>query len=235
RQRRVQLPAPKNMPIDTFVVLMMENRSFDHYLGWMPNADGRQAGISYLDAEGVRQPTYRLTPEYQGCAHPDPGHGWDSGRVQFNKGKLDGWLKEGSDTDEFAIGYYPKGDVGFIQPAVAEATTFDRFFCSILASTYPNREYMWAAQSYGDQGFPYETTLFAALEGVGATVRYYFNDLPAGALWGQEGANRSSRVEEYYMACENGTLPNVSYVDPAFKDGGGGDGISADEHPHGDV
>ena len=39
------LPAPRNMPIDTFVVLMMENRSFDHYLGWMPNADGRQAGL----------------------------------------------------------------------------------------------------------------------------------------------------------------------------------------------
>ncbi len=95
RQRRVRLPSPKNMPIDTWVVLMMENRSFDHYLGWMPNADGRQAGVNYLDAEGKPQSTHRLTPEYQGCGHPDPGHGWESGRVQFNNGKVDGWLKEG--------------------------------------------------------------------------------------------------------------------------------------------
>ena len=40
QRRRAMLPAPRNLPIDTFVVLMMENRSFDHYLGWMPNADG---------------------------------------------------------------------------------------------------------------------------------------------------------------------------------------------------
>jgi phospholipase C len=45
-QRRQQLPSPRNLPIDTFVVLMMENRSFDHYLGWMPEADGIQAGLS---------------------------------------------------------------------------------------------------------------------------------------------------------------------------------------------
>ena len=40
RARR-PVPAPGNLPIDTFVVLMMENRSFDHYLGWLPDADGR--------------------------------------------------------------------------------------------------------------------------------------------------------------------------------------------------
>jgi phospholipase C len=244
RQRRVRLPAPRNLPIDTFVVLMMENRSFDHYLGYLPNADGRQQGVAYVDTEGEVEHTYRLAPEYQGCGHPDPGHGWESGRVQFNGGKLDGWLKEGSDTDEFAIGYYAQGDLGFIQPATAGATTFDRFFCSLLASTFPNREYMWAAQSYGmkgnslpveSQGFPYDTTLFAAVERAGGSVRYYFNDLPAAGLWGQAGMQRASRVEEYYQACADGSLPNVAFVDPPFKDGGGGDGLSADEHPHGDV
>ena len=43
-------------PIDTFVVLMMENRSFDHYLGWLPGADGRQAGLTYADKTGRRTP-----------------------------------------------------------------------------------------------------------------------------------------------------------------------------------
>src|SRR3954452_1841606 len=45
KQAEVNLPKPRNLPIDTFVVLMMENRSFDHYLGWLPNADGHQAGL----------------------------------------------------------------------------------------------------------------------------------------------------------------------------------------------
>ena len=50
--RRGALPSPRNLPIDTFVVLMMENRSFDHYLGWLPDADGIQAGLTYTDATG---------------------------------------------------------------------------------------------------------------------------------------------------------------------------------------
>src|SRR4051812_29683514 len=53
--RAAALPSPRNIPIDTIVVVMMENRSFDHALGWMPNADGRQAGLSYVDAKGQRQ------------------------------------------------------------------------------------------------------------------------------------------------------------------------------------
>src|SRR6478609_657870 len=54
------VPSPGNLPIDTFVVLMMENRSFDHYLGWLPGADGRQAGMTYDDAEGQTHQTARL-------------------------------------------------------------------------------------------------------------------------------------------------------------------------------
>ena len=46
------LPSPRNLPIDTFVVLMMENRSFDHYFGWHPKADARNAGLAYPDADG---------------------------------------------------------------------------------------------------------------------------------------------------------------------------------------
>ena len=173
KQRRQPLPRPRNMPIDTFVVLMMENRSFDHYLGWLPGADGRQAGLSYVNRDGVTQQTHRLAPDFQGCAHPDPDHGWDDGRVHMNGGRMDGYLRSEA-SDEFAIGYYEKADLPFISHAAEAFTTYDRFFCSLLASTFPNREYMHAAQSYGrldnsfpevgfqDQGFP-DTTIFAAL------------------------------------------------------------------------
>src|SRR5829696_6430088 len=40
--RAAGFPTPGNMPVDHFVVLMMENRSFDHYFGWFPGADGVQ-------------------------------------------------------------------------------------------------------------------------------------------------------------------------------------------------
>src|SRR3954464_15307266 len=72
KQRRAPLPAPRNLPIDTFVVLMMENRSFDHYLGWLPNADGRQAGLSFTDKTGRSFATQELAPEWQGGGGPRP-------------------------------------------------------------------------------------------------------------------------------------------------------------------
>ena len=42
-------------------------------------------------------------------------------------------------------------------------------------------------------------------------------------------------ISRYYADCAAGTLPNIAIVDPPFRDGGGGDGLSADEHPLGDV
>src|SRR3954466_6901760 len=112
KQRRRPLPSPRNMPIDTFVVLMMENRSFDHYLGWLPGADGRQAGLAYTDASGKSVPTHRLTPDFQGCAFLDPDHSWEGGRTQLDNGKMDGFLRAQSDV--FSIGYYEERDLPFI-------------------------------------------------------------------------------------------------------------------------
>jgi phospholipase C len=60
---------------------MMENRSFDHFLGWLPGADGKQAGLAYVDRNGVTQPTYPLAPDYEGCDHPGPDHSYEGGRV----------------------------------------------------------------------------------------------------------------------------------------------------------
>src|SRR6267143_1895776 len=45
------LPAPEKSGIDHVVLVMMENRSFDHFLGWLPGANGRQAGLRYRSEE----------------------------------------------------------------------------------------------------------------------------------------------------------------------------------------
>ena len=65
------LPQPTEAPFDTVVVLMMENRSFDHMLGWLPGANGRQAGLTYVDTAGtVASDVAHSAPDWQGCELP---------------------------------------------------------------------------------------------------------------------------------------------------------------------
>src|ERR1700684_958835 len=58
RQRAVKIPSSRHMPMYPFVVLMTENRAFHHHLGWLPGADGRQAGLSFKDPKGDRHKTH---------------------------------------------------------------------------------------------------------------------------------------------------------------------------------
>ena len=77
------LPRPDKSGIKHVIVVMMENRSFDHFLGCLPGSDGRQSGLVYTDATGKAFETHPLAPDYQGCGHPDPdlgGQGLGNGR-----------------------------------------------------------------------------------------------------------------------------------------------------------
>ena len=241
RQRRA-IPSPRNLPIDTIVVLMMENRSFDHYFGWHADADSENVGLSYPDAAGNPVSTFRLTPDFQGCSFKDPDHGWDGGRHQYNGGANDGFVQgnaEGTGSDRFAAGFYLKDDLGFIPHAADAFTLYDRYFCSIMASTFPNRHYQWSAQCGDEKGNVYTThdweTIFDRAEAHGVSVRYYNSDLPVSALYGERGLAWTRPIAQFYEDAANGGLPNICFVDPPFVDGGGGDGTSADEHPHGDI
>ena len=251
--KRRPLPSPKDMPLDTIVVLMMENRSFDHYFGWHPDADARNEGLAYPDATGAKIPTFRLTPDYQGCAYVDPDHSWDGGRWQWNRGRNDRFVtgnEELDGSDEFAIGYYLKDDLPFIPHAADAFTLYDRWFTSLMASTWPNRHYQWSAQSGGikNNGNVGEAIAQSSGEGLytwetidsraaanGVSFRYYYSDLPFGGVYGRDTVLNSAPVQQFYDEAAAGTLPNICFVDPPFRDGGGGDGLSADEHPHGDV
>jgi phospholipase C len=59
-QQRSELPPPNESGIRHIVVLMMENRSYDHFFGWIPNSDARQAGLTYFDATNQPHLTYHL-------------------------------------------------------------------------------------------------------------------------------------------------------------------------------
>jgi len=239
-QTRASFPSSSNIPVDTFVVLMMENRSFDHYLGWFPGADGRNMGLRYPDDAGKKHATHKLAPDYQGCGFMDPDHSFEGGRAEYNHGKLDGFYVA---NDDYAIGYYEKADLGFLPHVAKEFTLYDRYFCSLLGPTFPNRHYMWGAQSGGQTtnvipadklGDEWETIFDRAIA-KGFTARYYSFDQPFAALYGTRAIPWIHPIEDYLADCAAGTLPNIAFVDPPFLDGGGGDGLSGDEHPHGDI
>jgi phospholipase C len=237
------LPKPRNVPIDHFVLLMMENRSFDHYFGWLRGYADASQTESYPNPEGELVSTRAASTlgsggsEFKGCGHPDPGHGWNSGRAQLTGG----FLAQGSGNDEFALSYYNRGQLGFIHEAARSYTLYDRYFCSLLGPTWPNRFYKWSAQSGGFKSNTVEAggntweTIFDRALAHGLTVRYYYSDLPFGALWGPRSSAWLAPISQYYTDAATGKLPNIAIVDPPFKDGGGGDGLSADEHPLGDV
>ena len=66
------LPDPKHSGIDHIVVAMMENRSFDHMMGWLPGADGRQAGLPDVDRAGWNTPPTRSRPTIRAAAIQTP-------------------------------------------------------------------------------------------------------------------------------------------------------------------
>jgi phospholipase C len=228
------LPAPDSSGIDHIVVVMMENRSFDHFAGWVPNADGRQAGQRFVDRYGVPHTSWHLS-DFQGCNHADPDHSYEGGRIQLNQGKCDGFLRSG-ENDPFAIGYYTAADLDFWRQASADWTVCDRYFAATMAETYPNRFYQHAARTdrlHNSSTTSTLPTIWDRLAAAGRSGRYYFSDVPFTALWGTKYASISKPAAQFLSDCAAGTLPDVSYVDPRFVDEGSG--TSGDDHPHGDV
>ncbi len=235
-KRNKILPKPNHSGIEHIIVVMMENRSFDHFLGWLPGADGKQAGLTYTDASGVAHSTQPLAPDYQGCGHPGPDHSYQGGRIEYDNGLCDGWLRAGLN-DTYSIGYYAQTDLPFLANAATSWTSFDRYFSAIMAPTYPNRIYMHAAQTdrLDDSLLPLLSlpTIWDRLADHSLPGKYYFSDFPFLSLWGAKYLGISHLIADFFNDAAAGTLPAVSFVDPRFI--GEDEGLSNDDHPHADI
>lgn len=244
-------------PIDHVVVLMMENRSFDHWLGWLADDQawldrgrkryGRSFSIAGDQTRTFPDPvtgspvgTAHL-PEllaagnpWRGCDHPDPGHSWTAGRAERDQG----FLATASGNDRFALGYYRPDDLPFTSSLARRFTVCDRSHASLLGPTYPNREYLHSAQSGGIKNNSFPTTsdgfgwptIWEKLLAAGVSCGYYYTDLPVTALWGPRLTGITKKVDEFFARAAAGTLPQVSFVDPGFLGP-----TRTDNHPHGDV
>ena len=246
------LPPPDHSGISHIVVVMMENRSFDHFLGWLPRANGKQSGLTYYDSNGVPHSTYSLaanttTEDFKGCGKTDPDHSFEGGRVEYDNSACDGWRKNGANpTDDFSIGYYTKGALDFFGRAASDWTACDNYFSGIMAETYPNRFHMHAAAtdrlhnamhpsgSGSDAPAPsILPTIWDRLAAGSHTGRYYYGDTPFLALWGTKYLNISFPVQQFYVDAAAGQLPDVSFIDPRFQDESSGS--SSDDHPRADI
>ena len=204
--------------IKHIVVVMMENRSFDHFLGWLPNANGKQSGLSYVDAAGASHPTHELASNWTGCDFNDPDHSYAGARIEVNGGLMDGFLKTSS-ADEFAIGYYPEADNLFLSKFARSFTSCDAYFPSILGPTFPNRIFQLCGQTdrLDDSiSFCSYKTIFDHCTSAGVSSRYYFGNVPFLALFPIDALAYARPYAEFLIDCALGTLPAVSFVDPSF-------------------
>lgn len=241
------LAHPSTAPFDTVVVVMMENRSFDALLGWLPGANGKQAGLSYQDKTGTAHETRPLAPDWTGCEMQDPFHFWQAVESQFNGGKIDGFLQLQPTGDQFPIGYYTGEDLPILAALAENYTTFDNYFCSMLGPTWPNRFYqlcgttdLFVTGDFPAAGQPRPSNLdlaiFDRLDGAGLTSAYYSPGEPMTGLFSSGRYDSLTKPYEDFIAhAAAGTLPNVAFVDPDYTGAAEFTGTSNDFHPYGSV
>lgn len=141
------------------VLLMQENRSFDHYFGTLAGARGFSdpAALTLPDGRSIfhqpdpENPSGYLLPFHLDTRTtsaqkiPSTSHAWAVQHASWNGGKMDNWLPahraaEG-DKAPYVMGYHTRADIPF-QFALAEAFTLcDAYYCSVMGPTWPNRMY----------------------------------------------------------------------------------------------
>ncbi|WP_020497146.1 alkaline phosphatase family protein [Sciscionella marina] len=162
---RAVAAAPKPGPLSDIkhvVILMQENRSFDHYFGTMPGVRGFDDpdmaklpdGRSILYQPDKKNPAGYLLPFHldtkktNAQAVPSTGHAWAVQHEAWNHGKMDNWLPahrkaDGDKVGPYTMGYYTKQDIPFHFALASAFTLCDAYFCSLLGPTWPNRLYHW--------------------------------------------------------------------------------------------
>ncbi|WP_263409968.1 phosphocholine-specific phospholipase C [Terriglobus tenax] len=169
--RALQLPANRRTgtieDVEHVVILMQENRSFDHYFGTMRGVRGfgdpRPAlmpngkPVWHQPVASVKTKRYHsrglspkaehvlpfyINPKRTTEFQAGTDHGWSSGHLAWNEGRWNEWVNQKQDV--MTMGYLRRQDVSF-HYALADAFTLcDGYFCSVHANTCPNRIYLWS-------------------------------------------------------------------------------------------
>ncbi|MGW5862835.1 phosphocholine-specific phospholipase C [Streptomyces sp. NPDC055239] len=208
--RAAALPAQRRSgsieDVEHVVVLMQENRSFDHYFGTMKGVRG------FGDPRPVTLPSGKPVWNQSGGGkevlpfHPDAedlgmqfiaglDHDWAGGHSAFSNGKYDNWIPAKS---ERTMAYLTRDDIPFHYALADAFTVCDDYHCSFMGATDPNRYYMLSGHVgndgkgggpvLGNQEAGYDWTTYAErLEQAGVSWKVYQDigdGLDAAGHWG---------------------------------------------------
>jgi phospholipase C len=151
------------------VLLMQENRSFDHYFGTLagvrgfgdPDAIKLSTGRSVFHQPDPENPSGYLLPFHLDTRTtsaqriPSTNHNWSVQHESWNDGRMDNWLPAHRKVDglnaPYVMGYHTRADIPF-QFALAEAFTIcDSYHSSLMGPTWPNRMY-WMTGTIDPEG-----------------------------------------------------------------------------------
>jgi phospholipase C len=155
------------------VILMQENRSFDHYFGALPGVRGfsdrtaltlstgrsvfhqpvqtaAPAGTSqYSNPDGYLLPFHMDTTTTNAQAMPSTSHRWSTQHSAWNNGAMDNWLPAHIAADgqngPYTMGYFTREDIPFHWALAENFTICDNYHCSVMGDTWPNRMYHMSA------------------------------------------------------------------------------------------
>jgi phospholipase C len=215
--------------IQHIIIVMMENHSYDSYLGMLRRGDGFRLDRSHRPAHRNPDSSGHLVhsfPMANACqARRVPTQNWNASHRSWNRGRNDGFVRA---SGPVAMGYWTGVTLPFYYSLARTFPLCDRWFASCLAQTYPNRRFLFAGTAYGlistnAQGIlapsPPNGTIFDQLNAHRISWRDYFTDLPSvGIFKAVVDGNRDKvvPVSQYFADAAAGTLPAVSLVEPQF-------------------
>lgn len=224
--------------ITTYVYMMMENRSYNHFFGARSMLEGKPgdgllATMSNPDLNGNLISPWPA--DLNSLCDIDPPHGWDAGRVQLNNGANDGFViahqtEHNSTTAIEPMQYLTRTQVPVSWALADQYATADRWFSAVLGPTWPNRFYWHAATSEGKManqlptnGLLTEPSIYNRLDAKGIDWAYYYGSIPVVSLYQGVDPSHIRRFSDFLADAAAGKLPPVVYIDPAFNEN--------DDHP----
>lgn len=215
--------------IEHIVVVMMENHSFDNMLGMAGRGDGLPLGAdgrpkaALPDGRGDLVHSFHMPSD---CQTIGVSQTWDAGHRSYDNGTNMGFVEASSGE---AMGYFLDTDMPFTWGLARTFPLADRWFCSVLAQTSPNRRYLISGTSLGlvDDSYPLDLppngTIFDSFNRYGITWKDYYSDLPTVGVYvsllGKPGYSENMvKIATFFEDAAAGTLPQFSLLEPNYSD-----------------
>jgi phospholipase C len=222
-------PGTDQVPeIEHIVVVMMENHSFDNILGLIGRGDGLTVGpdgeptAKNPDGSGNYVHAFHMPTE---CQTNGVGNDWKVSHEAYDGGTCQGFV---TSTTPEAMGYFTKEDLPFTCGMAAKFPIADRYFCSVMAQTDPNRRYLISGTSLGliNDTFPTELppngVIYEQFDKYGITWRDYYSSAPTLGVYLPylEESNPLSKgvvkIEQFYADASAGNLPSYCLLEPDY-------------------